>query len=178
MSWDNDEEVREWKVVMDWWMGKCSFCAGRGVQGRQIEHTLRQCPNGGKRTLRSVLAESIHEEGFRAGGGCQRCALPREVCQAWEQDRSGAWCFDLSASCQYGSQAYDTAIGFFLCPNPRYRIDIMENMADEGFDDHDEESVALWLGEKITVAGVEACEMMRQLRGWSQMVWEEKGRGI
>ncbi|KAF5232826.1 hypothetical protein FAUST_8529 [Fusarium austroamericanum] len=28
MSWDNDEEVREWKLVMDWWVGKCSFCAG------------------------------------------------------------------------------------------------------------------------------------------------------
>ena len=68
---------------MDWWAGKCSFCAGRGVRGPQIEHTLRQCPFGGKQTLKTELAEAIYEEGMWARGGCQGCALPREVCKAW-----------------------------------------------------------------------------------------------
>ncbi|EMT67894.1 hypothetical protein FOC4_g10000150 [Fusarium odoratissimum] len=172
MSWGDSEEVREWKVVMDWWMGKCSFCAGRGVQGPQIEHTLRQCPRGGKQVLSSELAEGIYEEGFRARGGCRRCALPREVCQAWEQDTFGEWCFHPRVRCQYGSQAYDTAIGFFFCKSSRYRIELMESMSEEGLNDLDEESVAVWLGKKITVTGVEASEIMRQLRWWSQMVWK------
>jgi hypothetical protein len=175
MCWDDGQEVREWKVVMDWWMGKCSFCAGRGVQGPQIEHTLRKCPHGGKRVLRSELAEAIHEEGFRARGGCRRCAMPREVCEAWEQDGSGEWCFNQAVSCQYGSQAYDTAIGFFLCTDPRYRMELRENMSEEGSEHDDEEQVAIWLGKKITVTGIEACQMTRQLRVWSRMVWESAG---
>ncbi|EWZ78938.1 hypothetical protein FOWG_16879 [Fusarium oxysporum f. sp. lycopersici MN25] len=172
MSWGDSEEVKEWKVVMDWWIGKCSFCAGRGVKGPQIQHTLRQCPHGGKQVLSSELAEAIYEEGFRARGGCRKCALPREVCQAWEQDTSGEWCFHPGVRCQYGSQAYDTAIGFFFCKNSRYRIELMESMSEEGLDDLDEESVAVWLGKKITVTSVEASEIMRQLRWWSQMVWK------
>ncbi|KAM0348439.1 hypothetical protein ACHAP4_010954 [Fusarium culmorum] len=176
VCWDDDQEVREWKVVMDWWLGKCSFCAGRGVQGPQIEHTLRKCPYGGKRVLRSGLAEAIYEEDFRACGGCRRCAMPREVCEAWEQDHSGAWCFREGVSCQYGRQAYDTAIGFFLCTDPRYRIELMEIMSDEGSEYDDEESVAVWLGEKITVTGIEACQMIRQLRAWSQ-IWLGKVQG-
>ncbi|KAK2470470.1 hypothetical protein H9L39_18087 [Fusarium oxysporum f. sp. albedinis] len=156
MSWGDSKEVSEWKIVMDWWMGKCSFCAGRGVQGPQIEHTLRQCPHGGKQVLKSELAEAIYEEGFRARGGCRRCALPREVCQAWEKDMSGEWCFHPRVRCQYGSQAYDTAIGFFFCKNSHYRIELMESMSEEGLNDLDEESVAEWLGKKIVVMGVEA----------------------
>ncbi|RBA11787.1 hypothetical protein FPRO05_14224 [Fusarium proliferatum] len=170
MSWGDSEEVKEWKVVMDWWIGKCSFCAGRGVKGSQIQHTLRHCPHGGKQVLSSELAEAIYEEGFRARGGCRKCALPREVCQAWEQNTSGEWCFHHGLRCQYGSQAYDTAIGFFFCKNSRYGIELMESMSEEDLDDLDEESVAVWLGKKITVTSVEASEIMKQLRWWSQMV--------
>lgn len=49
----------------------------------------------------------------------------------------------------------------------------MESMADEGLNDFDGEGVAVWLGEKIIVGGMEASEIMRQLRWWSRMVWDD-----
>ncbi|KAH7169570.1 hypothetical protein DER46DRAFT_554056 [Fusarium sp. MPI-SDFR-AT-0072] len=172
MSWGDDDEVAEWKVVMDWWLGKCSFCAGRGVRGPQIEHSLRRCPFGGKQLLRTDLAEAIYEEGFQALGGCPACALPREVCEVWSKNASGEWHRDKWARCQYGRQAYDTAIGLFNCKNSRYRIGLVESMADEGLNEFDGEEVAMWLGKKIEVIGIESSEIMRQLRWWSNMLWE------
>jgi hypothetical protein len=172
-SWGNSDEVAEWRTVMDWWVGRCSFCAGRGVRGPQIEHTLRQCPHGGKRTLKKELAEAIYEEGMRARGGCQGCALPREICEVWTQSASGKWEPDARIRCQYGRQAYDTAIGVFYCKNSKFRIELMESMANEGLNDFDGEGVAVWLGEKIMVSGMEASEIMRQLRWWSRLVWDD-----
>ncbi|KAH7248230.1 hypothetical protein B0J15DRAFT_562411 [Fusarium solani] len=161
-----------WKVVMDWWVGKCSFCAGRGVRGPQIEHALRQCPFGGKPTLRMGLAEAIYKEGMWALGGCLGCALPRELCQAWSKSASGRWKRDQGIRCQYGRQAYDTAIGFFYCKERKYRDELMESMADAGLENFDEEEVASWLGRKIIVAGIESSEIMRQLRWWSGILWD------
>jgi hypothetical protein len=88
---------------------------------------------------------------------------------------SGEWCFHPRVRCQYGSQAYDTAIGFFFCKNSHYRIELTESMSEEGLNDLDEESVAEWLGKKIVVMGVEASEIIRQLRWWSQIVWKNAG---
>ncbi|KAM6506734.1 hypothetical protein FALCPG4_018851 [Fusarium falciforme] len=173
MSWDDSDEVAGWKVVMDWWVGKCSFCAGRGVRGPQIEHALRQCPFGGKPTLKMGLAEAIFEEGIWALGGCLGCALPRELCQAWSKSASGRWKRDQGIRCQYGRQAYDTAIGFFYCKERKYRQELIESMADAGLENFDEEEVASWLGRKITVAGIESSEIMRQLRWWSGILWDK-----
>ncbi|KAH7205208.1 hypothetical protein BKA60DRAFT_545465 [Fusarium oxysporum] len=40
----NDEpEVSRWKATMDWWSGKCSYCAGQGLSGSDILHRLREC---------------------------------------------------------------------------------------------------------------------------------------
>ncbi|KAI8660040.1 Doublecortin domain-containing protein [Fusarium sp. Ph1] len=173
ISWDDSNEVAGWKVVIDWWVGKCSFCAGRGVRGPQIEHALRQCPFGGKPTLKMGLAEAIFEEGIWALGGCLGCALPRELCQAWSKSTSGRWKRDLGIRCQYGRQAYDTAIGFFYCKERKYRQELIESMADAGLENFDEEEVASWLGRKITVAGIESSEIMRQLRWWSGILWDK-----
>ncbi|RKK62815.1 hypothetical protein BFJ69_g16984 [Fusarium oxysporum] len=172
MSWDDEGEVAEWRRVVDWWVDKCSFCAGRGIGGKQVGHTLRQCAVGGKPLLRKGLAEAIYEEGMWALGGCRGCALPREFCQAWSRDITGAWERNQGILCQYGRQIYDTAIGFFYCKNRKYREDLMESMAAAGLNEFDGEEVAIWLGKKITVAGVESSEIMRQLRCWSKMLWE------
>jgi hypothetical protein len=48
----------------------------------------------------------------------------------------------------------------------------MESISEEGLNNLDEESVAVWLGKKITVTGAEGSEIMRQLRWWSQIVWK------
>ncbi|EXK76788.1 hypothetical protein FOQG_18482 [Fusarium oxysporum f. sp. raphani 54005] len=53
--WDNAEEVAAWKESVEWWKGKCSFCAGRGLGGALMEHTLQQCQRGGASKLESEL---------------------------------------------------------------------------------------------------------------------------
>jgi hypothetical protein len=45
-------------------------------------------------------------------------------------------------------------------------------MADKGLNEFDGEEVAMWLGKKIEVIGIESSEIIRQLRGWSNMLWE------
>lgn len=48
----------------------------------------------------------------------------------------------------------------------------MESMADAGLNNFDGEEVAIWLGKKISVVGVETSEIMRQLRVWTNMLRE------
>lgn len=120
ISWGNEGEIAEWQVVIDWWVSKCGFCAGRGVQGPQVEHGMRQCEFGGKAMLRKGLGEAIYEEGMHALGGCAECALPREFCQRWSKDAAGEWERVQGIRCQYGRLAYDTVIGLFYCKNQRY----------------------------------------------------------
>lgn len=168
-GWDTDDEVANWKAIADWWMNKWSFCAGRGMQGQQTEHTMRTCEGGGKSQLRKGLGEAIYEEGFWALGGCRGCAMPRELCQAWSRTSSGAWKRDLAVKCQYGKRAYDTVIGFYYCSHRKYRQQVFEDMMDEGIHNICDEDVAAWLGRKIVVE-VESCEIMRQLKAWTMMI--------
>ncbi|KID81819.1 hypothetical protein MGU_10842 [Metarhizium guizhouense ARSEF 977] len=46
-KWDTAEEVASWEAAIGWWEGKCPICAGRGMDGQDIQHTLRQCTRGG-----------------------------------------------------------------------------------------------------------------------------------
>ena len=76
-------ELQSWEASLDWWIGKCSFCAGRGLPGNLSQHGLRQCPRGGKRTMRMLLPESIYEEGMLPSNGCRNCHLPHNLCDRW-----------------------------------------------------------------------------------------------
>lgn len=164
------DEVKEWKAIADWWKGKCSFCAGRGLSEEQIKHTLRTCNRGGKSKLAKCLGQAIYGEGFRAEGGCKDCAMPRELCQAWSK-QGNRWNKAPGTRCQYGTQAYDTAIGFYYS-DIKYRIRLAEAMADDEdeYDAGEEDDVAAWLGREImTETGVQSSEIMRQLAEWTQM---------
>lgn len=164
------DEVKKWKAIADGWKGKCSFCAGRDLSEEQIKHTLRNCNRGGKLQLAKGLGEAIYKEGFRALGGCEDCAMPRELCQAWSK-QGNRWKKVPGTQCQYGTQAYDTAIGFYYS-DIKYKIRLAEAMADDEdkYDAGDEEDVAAWLGQEfITETGVQSSEIMRQLAEWTQM---------
>jgi hypothetical protein len=45
-GWNGDEELQGWRIALDWWVGKCGFCAGRGLDGTQINHSLHRCKRG------------------------------------------------------------------------------------------------------------------------------------
>jgi hypothetical protein len=68
MGWDDEEEIQSWKESLEWWMGKCGFCVGKGLLGAHIDHTLIQCSRGGAAPRRSGLGECIHLEGLKAQG--------------------------------------------------------------------------------------------------------------
>ncbi|KAJ0126150.1 hypothetical protein HZ326_30745 [Fusarium oxysporum f. sp. albedinis] len=59
-----------------------------------------------------------------------------------------------------------------FCAGQGFRIELVETMADEGLNGFEGEGVAVWLGEKIIAGDMEASEIMRQLRWWSRMVWD------
>lgn len=59
-EWTEMDDLINWDACLDGWVGKCSFCAGRGFRGCDIQHERRRCNRGGKTTLRSGLAEGRH----------------------------------------------------------------------------------------------------------------------
>lgn len=177
VRWDTEDEVHNWTAIADWWKGKrgrCGFCVGQGLRNEQIEHTMGNCKRGGKLQLAKGLGKAIYKEGFRALGGCPDCAMPREVCQAWSKQGS-RWKKVSGAECQYGTQAYDTAIGFYYCKNLDYKIRMAEAMEEKNdkYDATNEDDVASWLGGEIsTETGVQSSEIMRQLAEWTSMSQE------
>jgi len=176
-GWDNEQELQDWTESLDWWVGKCSFCAGRGLDSPHINHTLRACKRGGAAQRQVRLGEAIHLEGYRAQGGCRDCGTPREFCRRWEKRENGMWKLDRSKRCQYGQLVYDTVIGLFQCSDSRYRVDVYTTIEEEGDEEHaglDDEDVAAWLCRGMTVAGVECSEIIRQFSIWTRMVQKAK----
>jgi hypothetical protein len=88
-GWDDDNEVQGWKNAISWWVGKCGFCAGRGLQGSNINHSLSECRRGGARQRSIRVGEAIFAEGLKAQGGCARCGVPREFCDRWAKSSDG-----------------------------------------------------------------------------------------
>lgn len=90
-GWDNDDEVQGWKSAIKWWVGKCGFCAGRGIQGSKINHILSECGRGGARQQSIRVGAAISVEGFKAQGGCARFGVPREFCDRRARSSDGHW---------------------------------------------------------------------------------------
>jgi hypothetical protein len=176
-KWDTEQEVKAWRESVNWWVGKCGYCAGRGLRGSQITHSLRKCPRGGAKQLTIRLGEAIHLEGLKAQGGCRQCGMPREFCQKWEKKKEGEWRELEYENCQYGELIYDTVIGLLQSEDSEYWLGLyitIQEEGDEEFGELDDESIALWLGRKIVVAEVEATEMIRQLYYWTNTVRSTK----
>jgi hypothetical protein len=114
-GWDDDGEVQGWKNAISWWVGKCGFFAGRGLQGSKISHSLSECRRGGARQRSIRVGEAIYAEGYKAQGGCASCGIPREFYDRWAKSSNGHWQLQPLRRCQYGRLVYDTAVGLFQC---------------------------------------------------------------
>jgi hypothetical protein len=178
--WDNAEEVSHWEASIKWWIGKCSFCAGRGLRGANIQHRPRQCKRGGRAAVYSELGEVMYGDGLLPSNGCDICHLPHDLCNAWTRDNDGEWIpADTTCNlCQYGRYLLaDTIIGLYYCGKSEYRQEIFEgvetycekNDLECAFD---EETVACYLSQEISVIGVSGSEMVRILAILTQMVWD------
>ena len=183
-QWDNLEELRNWEASLDWWVDKCGFCAGRGLRGSHIQHSLRQCHQGGMQKVDSELAEAMYEEGMLPSNGCRICRLPYDLCDRWARDENGDWVpADEPRKCHYDRYLLsDTIIGLFHCGKGEFKDEILERVEEycesQGLTvAFDEETVACCLSEDVTVAGVCGSEMVRELGILTKMVWHVSGDG-
>jgi len=175
MGWDDENEVKHWKRCLQWWVGKCGFCAGKGLNGALIEHSPKSCHRGGVRQMQKELGECIYLEGFRPRYGCADCGCPREFCEQW-QWCDGTW-IRSGRKCQYGSVVYDTLIGLYYCDETTYRLDAhcaMEEDSDPASAGQSDEDVAIWLCTRLKIANVEGSLLIRTLGVWTKMVWRRQ----
>lgn len=173
MGWDVEEEIQSWRESLEWWVGKCGFCAGKGLYGAHIEHILENCPRGGSVHIGSGLGECILLEGIVARGGCRSCGIPRD---RWQRTHTGGW-ESSTNQCQYQNLVYHTMIGLFHCGDNRYRMDAYNTIEEEGLETYgglSDEDVACWLSAKLTVASIRSSQIMRVFTIWTRMAWRAK----
>jgi hypothetical protein len=174
-GWNDDDEVQGWKDALSWWVGKCGYFAGRGLQNSKINHSLSECKRGGARQRSIRIGEAIFAESMQARGGCARCAVPREFCDRWTKSSDGHWQLQPLRRCQYGRLVYDTVVGLFQCSETKYAQDLLTTIEEEGEEEYrgmGDEDVSRWLCKKLVVSGVESAEMIRQLWVWTRMVFK------
>jgi hypothetical protein len=151
-GWDDKDEVQGWRNSLQWWTGKCGYCAGRGLNGPKINHRLRECNRGGRKQRSIRLGEAIFAEGYKVKGGCTSCGVPQEFCERWVRSESGLWKEKSFGKCQYGSLMYDTIIGFYQFTDSRYALDVLTTIEEEGqpeYSDMGDEDVTRWLCKKL-----------------------------
>jgi hypothetical protein len=142
LGWGDENEIQHWKRCLEWWNGKCAFCAGRGLRGSHIQHALEACHRGGSRQLQRELGECIYMEGLRPQAGCVHCGIPRVFCARWE--RAGqAWKLS-GKQCQYGNLIFNTIIGLFYCDCKEYRMDAYATMDEDMEPDRRAVQMKMW----------------------------------
>merc|ERR1711981_817205 len=104
---NHEPGLQDWARSLEWWKGKCGFCAGRGLHDDQISHTLANCKRGGALCRRTGLGDAIYGEGLYVEGGCWRCCLPREMCRQWWKEGK-KWTLDELSLCEYRQLVYGT----------------------------------------------------------------------
>jgi hypothetical protein len=172
-GWDDDDELQGWQNTLKWWAGKCGFCAGRGLSGSKINHTLGERSRGGAKQRSIRIGEAIFKEGIEVKGGCRGCGIPREFCDKWSKSINGHWQLRPWIQCQYGCLAYETVVGLFQSSDPRYALDLLTTIEEEGEEEYSslgDEEVSRWLCKRLVVSGIEGAELMRELWVWTRMV--------
>lgn len=185
IHWDSELEVQDWKAVLDWLSGKCTFCAGRGLSAAHISHTLRQCKRGGRVHVYGGLGRVLYNEGLLPSFGCEVCCLPRRFCSRWDGLERRGWSLQSEETeCSYSRYLLcDGIIGFAGCGVQSYEDDLFDGIEayfeKEGGEPryhYDDEFAAAWLAQPLEVAGIEGSEMIRQLSIWTQSLDEFKSR--
>lgn len=177
--YNTELEVEDWGKALEWLVGKCTFCAGRGYSGADLRHTLRRYTKGDARQVRQGIGEMFYDEGFAPDNGCDYCRLPRELCTTrWKKTDRGSWVrtpisTPLADRYKYGSTLLcDGVIGFYACGEFWLKQDVLEGVIEycerEGEEPtFDDEAAASWLVQPLLIAGVKASEMVRLLCSWT-----------
>ena len=79
-GWDDSAGVQSWQNTLDWEVNRCGFCAGCGLQGFKINHSLGKCRQRGARQRPICVGEAIFAEGIKTQGSCKRYSVPQEFC--------------------------------------------------------------------------------------------------
>jgi hypothetical protein len=94
------------------------------------------------------------------------------MCRQWWKEGE-KWTLDELSPCEYRQLVYDTVIGLYHCPDPKFGSQLFDAMQEtvecEGLNDVEE--IARWLGSSITVEGeVQCSRIMEQFQLWTQTV--------
>ncbi|KAK2470546.1 hypothetical protein H9L39_17842 [Fusarium oxysporum f. sp. albedinis] len=182
--WDNAEEVAAWKESVEWWKGKCSFCAGRGLGGALMEHTLQQCQRGGASKLESELGIAMYVDGIVPSNGCDVCLRPFDFCPRWLQDEDGNFTRRETSKARRKCERYrfllaDIAIGLFHCGKGKFKMEMLDD-AEEYCEQHeyssnnlDEETVACSLAQHLIVVGVFGSVLIRRVNSWTREIRQD-----
>lgn len=135
-------------------------------------HPLRRCERGGAAAVRGELGAMFYKDGILPSNGCDLCYLPFRFCSRWTKNSSGVWRLRPQTHCTYNRRLLcDSILGFASCGVDTYSYCLLEGAEDycERMGDVSDGSLvnaALWLAQPLVVAGVESCEMVRQLSSW------------
>lgn len=172
---DTTLEVQDWKITLDWLVGKCTFCAGLGFDEMHFRHTLRECERGGALQVDQNLGRLFYDVASLPWSGCELCCMPQEFCLRWGSNGDRGRVTMLRDHCKYGRHLLrDGIIGFLTCGATRYRADVWGGLAEycgrEGriLPRYDDATAVWWLTQQLVVAEVEATEMIRQLSTWTR----------
>jgi hypothetical protein len=165
------EGVNSWQAAIEWWENKCSLCAGHGLGGQDIQHTVRQCTRGGIQALRSRLAEAMYQSRILPKYSCAIYHLPYDFCDDWTRV-DGEWVTITTAEgvlCQFDRHLLiDTIIGFHQCGKLDFKLAFFQltynYCVKAGLAvTYDAETVAHALAQQITITGVVGSQLLRTL---------------
>ncbi len=166
-----DDEVTSWEAALGWWENKCSLCAGHGLGGKDIQHTLRYCMRGGNQALRSQLAEAMYESSILPNYSCATCHLPYDFCDDWTSV-DGEWVTVTTAEgvmCQFDHNLLiDTILGFYQCEEADFKSEFFQITSEYCMRaglaaTHDAETTARALARQITINSVVGSQLLRTL---------------
>lgn len=154
-------DPRRIKGTLDWWLGKCGFCIGRGFSVYQSAHPILSCPRGGEKQFDVGLGR-IFVDGFRLAGGCSTCGIPRRLCGA-----------DGQAGCQYNDRACVSLMGLCQSGEEQYLDCVLQSMADAKVEGCSDARVVEWLCGGTVLGEIPCARAVAELVAWTPDIVRE-----